>query len=361
MRIWIHLLLNLLSSVVKLQRPGGLRAIVAENALLKQQLIIANGKNKRCPNLSLSQRVYLGFLGSFISGKRLSKIAVIFKPETLLKFHRALVKKKYSLLYSPKSRKKPGPRGPSQELINLIIEMKRRNPRYGCRRIAMQISRMFEIAVDKDIVRRVLEKHYKPERGGGPSWLTFLGHTKDSLWSVDMFRVESILLNSYWVMVVMDQFTRKIIGFSVHCGDLNGIAVCCMFNRILSNKTPPKFLSSDNDPLFQFHRWKANLRIIEVEEIKSVPYAPMTHPFIERVILTVRSEFLNHLLFWNGSDFLNKLNAFKEYYNAQRSHWSLNSSTPNEYGDNNAKNVIDINGYHWKTYSRGLFQLPIAA
>ena len=59
----------------------------------------------------------------------------------------------------------------------------------------------------------------------GPSWLTFIGHTKDSLWSIDLFRCESILLNTHWVLVVMDQFTRRIIGFGVPAGDVDGVAL----------------------------------------------------------------------------------------------------------------------------------------
>ena len=54
--------------------------------------------------------------------------------------------------------------------------------------------------------------------GTGPSWLTFIGHTKDSLWSVDLFRCEAITLKLHWVLVVMDQSTRRIIGFAVHAG-----------------------------------------------------------------------------------------------------------------------------------------------
>ena len=83
-------------------------------------------------------------------------------------------------------------------------------------RIAQEIAHAFGIDINKDIVRRVLGKHYRPEAGtDGPSWLSFIGHMKDSLWSVDLFRCESILLRSHWVMVVMDVFTRRIIGFGV--------------------------------------------------------------------------------------------------------------------------------------------------
>ena len=73
----------------------------------------------------------------------------------------------------------------------------------------------------------MLSKHYRaPPRGTGPSWLSFIGHTKDSLWSVDLFRCESIVLQSYWVLVVMDQFTRRIIGFGIQCGSVDGPALC---------------------------------------------------------------------------------------------------------------------------------------
>jgi hypothetical protein len=92
-------------------------------------------------------------------------------------------------------------------------------------------ARAFGIDIDKDTVRRVLAKHYRPEAGtDGPSWLSFIGHMKDSLWSVDLFRCESIVLRSHWVMVVMDVFTRRIIGFGVERADPCGASICRMFN-----------------------------------------------------------------------------------------------------------------------------------
>ena len=69
----------------------------------------------------------------------------------------------------------------------------------------------------------------------------------------------------------MDQFTQRIIGFGVHAGDVDGVALCCMFNKATSGLDIPRYLSSDNDPLFKYHQWNANLRILDVDEIKSVP------------------------------------------------------------------------------------------
>ena len=94
-------------------------------------------------------------------------------------------------------------------------------------------------------------------------------------------------------MVVMDQYTRRIIGFGVNAGNVDGPALCRMFNDAASDQGWPLRVSSDNDPLFQYHRWKANLRILEIEEIKSLHHVPMSHPFVERLIGSVRSELLN--------------------------------------------------------------------
>jgi putative transposase len=89
--------------------------------------------------------------------------------------------------------------------------MKQRNPRWGCPRIAEQIVLAFGVPINKDVVRRILAAHYHPSAdGNGPSWLTFLGHMKDSLYSIDLFRCESVALRTYWVLVVMDQYTRRI-------------------------------------------------------------------------------------------------------------------------------------------------------
>jgi len=206
MRVYFLLLLEFLRLITLLLQPGGCRAIVADNLLLKHQLIVHSRSHKRVPKLSSLDRALFGFWTALITPRRLIRAAILIKPSTLLRFHSALIKKKYQLLYSVRSQGKPGPKGPSQELINAVVAMKQRNPRYGCPRIAQQINLAFGLDIDKDVVRRILAKHYRPLPGSeGPSWLSFLGHSKDSLWSVDIFRCESILLKSHWVMVVMDQ------------------------------------------------------------------------------------------------------------------------------------------------------------
>ena len=363
MKVLLLMLAHLLTTLVKLLGPGGAKAIVADSLLMKQQLLIINRSRRRAPNLSALERFLFGFWSLFLRPHHIQRVAVILKPSTLLKFHNMLKKRKYRLLYTAHNKGKPGPIGPSKGLINAIVELKRRNPRFGCPRIAQQINKAFGLNIDKDVVRRVLEKHYRPgpDSGNGPSWLTFIGHLKDSLWSIDIFRCESILLRSHWVLVVMDQFTRRIIGFGVHPDNVDGIALCRMFNTAISAKGVPKYLSSDHDPLFTYHQWTANLSILDVDEIKSIPYTPCSHPFIERLIGTIRREFLDQTLLWNAVDLERKLEIFKGYYNHFRTHSSLDGNTPAEISGDSVAQPAPLNNYTWEKHCGGLFQLPVAA
>jgi len=135
-----YLLFHLLTTLAKLIRAGGSRAVIAENLLLKQQLIIHSRSRQRAPNLTSRDRALLGSWTLLMNPRRIARSAIIIKPSTLLRFHAALRKRKYRQLYSPGGGRKPGPKGPSREVITAIIEMKRHNPRYGCPRIAQQIN-----------------------------------------------------------------------------------------------------------------------------------------------------------------------------------------------------------------------------
>jgi putative transposase len=75
--------------------------------------------------------------------------------------------RKYRMLFSPNRRRKLGPKGPSAELIRVVVEMKQRNPDWGCPRIAQQIALAFNIEIAKDVVRRILAHHYRPGQDSG--------------------------------------------------------------------------------------------------------------------------------------------------------------------------------------------------
>jgi putative transposase len=362
MKLMFLLLGHLLVTLARLASPGRLRSVVAESLAVKHQLLIMKRSQRGASNLTSWDRIMLGFYTLLVSPKRLCKMAVITKPSTLLRLHHALVKCKYHLLYRSQRPCRPGPKGPSGELIAAVVEMKTRKPRMGCRKIAEQISNPFGLEINKDVVRRILIQHYRPAPGGaGPSWLSVIGQTKDSLWSVDLCRCESILRQSYWVMVVMDVFTRRIVGFGVAAANLDGPGVCRIFNRAITRQRMPKYLSSDHDPLFRFQRWLANLRILEVDEIKSIPCTPRSHAFIERLIGTIRREYLEQTLIWNQGDLERKLERYKSYYNRHRCHTGLLGITPAQRNGAPAHPIANLHSYRWREHCNGLFQTPAAA
>ena len=342
--------------------PGGMRRVTSEYLFMKHQLAVLSRKRIRSPNLTSADRLLFGLLSLSIKPRRLLRSCLIISPATILRFHKLHVNRKYRLLFSAKSKKKPGPKGPSPELIRLIVEMKEKNPIYGCERIAYLVSDFLNEPIDDQTVRRILRKYWTPKGGNGPSWLTFLGHTKDSLWSVDFFCTESILLQTYCVMIVMDQFTRRIIGFAIQKGPLNGECICSMFVKITgTTNVVPKRLSHDNDPLFRFLQWKRNMNVMGIEEIRSLPFIPTSHPFVERPILTFRNEFLDRILFWNTYDLEKKLIEFQNYFNQQRIHFAHKGKTPGTIAGEGKTPTINLENYRWQSYCRGLYSLPKAA
>lgn len=158
------------------------------------------------------------------------------------------------------------------------------------------------------------------------------------------------------------KFTRRIIGVAVQAGVVDGPAIYRMFNHAIAGAmTLPQHLSTDHDPLFQFHRWRANLRILDVTDVKTIPHVPLSHPFIERLIGTLRRELLDQIPFWGAGDLQRKLLHFRDYYNHHRVHASLDGLTPTCKTADANRCVIGLKGYQWRSHCRGLYQLPVAA
>ncbi len=146
------LLIHLVAVLARLLGPGGVRGLVAENLLIKQQLLILSRTRQRAPNLSSLERFVLALCTLFVAPSRIPKVAVGVSTSTLLKLHQCLVRRKYRALFSARRPGgRPGPKGPCEELVQIILELKRRNPLFGCPRIALIVSTTFGVEVDKDV------------------------------------------------------------------------------------------------------------------------------------------------------------------------------------------------------------------
>jgi hypothetical protein len=110
--------------------------------------------------------------------------------------------------------------------------------------------------------------------------------------------------------------------------------------------------------LYRSRPWQANLRVLEMVEIRAVPYVPLSHPFVERLLGTLRREGLNRALLWTTADREAKLREFQEYFNQHRTHAGLEGRLPDSRGP---ASPISFASYRWQKHCRGLYQTPIAA
>src|SRR6266566_415347 len=122
MRDVVFLFIHLIVTVVRLARPGGLRSVVAESVLVRHQLHILNRSRKRAPNLRAAERIIAGLCTLFMNPARVLRSAIVLKPSTVLHLQQVLAKRKYRMLFSPKHRSQPGPKGPNKGLIHARIE-----------------------------------------------------------------------------------------------------------------------------------------------------------------------------------------------------------------------------------------------
>ena len=281
------LVIHVLTTLAERAGPGGAKAIIAESVLLKHQQLIAHRSTGKTPRLTTSDRFLCGFLTLFMHPGRIRKAAIVLKPATLTKFRRALLSRNYHLLFSSRKNAKPGPKGPADDLVRVIVEMKQRNAHFGCPRIAQQINKAFGVNIDKDVVRRVLAKHYRPKPFDGElSWLTFFRHTSESLCSIALFQRKSILPNIHSSLLAIGQCTRRIIGCGIAGCHFDQTVVCSLFAADIPLIEASKSLSLAHDPPFSHHRCRKKL--LGIGRTQTIPIFPRAPPFAERRIGTRR-------------------------------------------------------------------------
>ncbi len=112
-----------------------------------------------------------------------------------------------------------------------------------------------------------------------------------------------------------------------------------------------------NDLRSKSQRFRGNLLF----EKRQVPYTPISHPFVERLIGSIRRELLDQVFFWNTVDLERKLRSFQLYFNHSRTHASLDGDTPAERSGSVVTHPAALRNFSWEKHCGGLFELPVAA
>ena len=161
----LTLIAHLLTTIAKLLGPGDARAIVTDSLLVIQQLLINNSHRERAPKQNPLDQFLLGFWSLFLFQRQIKLSAVIIRPPTLFAFHQWLNQRKYRRLCASGRKTKPSIEDPSEDIIDAVVQLQQCDPRFGCPRIAQQISHASGTSIDKDIVRQIKVLNLKSIRG----------------------------------------------------------------------------------------------------------------------------------------------------------------------------------------------------
>jgi putative transposase len=264
-------------------------ALEVENAVLRHQLAVLRRTVER-PPLLRRDRVLLAAASTLLPRERWSVFLVT--PQTLLRWHRELVKKKWSY------RRRSAGRPPlDRELGELVLRLGKENPRWGCLRIQGEL-RKLGIRVGATTIRTILRRSGlgPAPRPGGPSWSEFLHAQAQGILAADFFTVETAWLRTLYVLFFVELGSRRVhvagITANPDSGWMTQQARNLAIERRLENV---RFLIHDRDAKFS-GPFDEILRSERVRVIKTPIRAPRANAIAERWVRTVRNECLDHLL-----------------------------------------------------------------
>lgn len=324
MKSRIHLmLLTMLAGWINRHQQDMIEYLKEENKILREKL----GKKRLL--LNDDQRRRLALLGKKIGRKALEEICEVFSPETILRWHRALVARKYDgspyrIIGRPQI---------SDELRMAIIEVAKDNRHWGYIRIQGQLKYLgYKVSIAT--IGKVLKNadlSPQPERKRKITWSEFISTHWKSLAAIDFFTTEVYTmkgLTRYMVLVAIDYATRKV--------EIVGISECPYggwMKQMAKNLTDPlsgflkkkKYLIHDRDPLFT-KTFQAMLKAGGIKSIRSMPMAPNFNPFIERFIRSIKAECLDRMLIFGETHLRHCLEEYVQHYHSERPHQGLDNT-----------------------------------
>jgi len=298
--------------------PRSKPALVAENALLRHQLLILQRSVKR-PHCTPPDRALLVLLASRIRLWR--QALLIVQPETVLRWHR----QGFRLFWRRKARPTAPPKPKvANETIVLIREMAAANRTWGAERIRGELLKL-HIRVAKTTIQRYM-RHARPPRRSGQTWATFLRNHAADIWACDFLPVTDLLFRPLYAFFIVELASRRVVhvGVTRHPTD-------AWVAQQLREATPfeqrPRYLIRDNDSKFgpAFARVAATSGI---EVVRTAYKTPRMNALCERFLGSVRRECLDHLLILGDVHLRRALQEYVRYVNELRPHQGIYQRIP---------------------------------
>ena len=319
-----HVLLLALSALINHERDRALEYLVAENQVLREKL----GKGRIL--LNDAQRRRLAVKGKELGRKGLSELCTIVTPDTILRWHRTLIAKKWD--YSHRREYKVGRPKLREEARQCIVRFAQENPTWGYDRIQGALKNVGYHLCDTTVANVLKDQGLEPapNRAKYTTWKTFLKAHWDVIGATDFTTVEVWSrwgLETYHILVVMKLSTRRIeiAGITKNPNAAwvrqMGRNLTDCYDGFLLNT---KYLILDRDT--KFSPLCGVLEDTETNVILLPPRSPNLNAYMERYMRTMKYECLNKMIFFGENSLRRALNEFSEHYHSERNHQGIGNN-----------------------------------
>ena len=291
--------------------------LLAENALLRQQLIVLKRSAKR-PKIQRHERGVMVLLAALTRTWR--NAVLLVKPETLLRWHRA----GFRLFWRRKSRRTQAPRRLAADTVALIRRMALDNVTWGSERIRGELLKL-GIAVSK----RTIQKYMRLVRGPQPwgqSWSTFLKNHGSQVWACDFLQTYDIFFRPIFVFFMVELGSRRVVHVAVTRAPTARWAA-----QQLREATPfgtdPRFVIRDNDDKFGV-AFDSVANVTGIRIVRTPVRAPRANAVCERYLGSVRRECLDHVIVLSERHMIRVLKEHVAHFNSGRPHQGIGQRVP---------------------------------
>jgi transposase InsO family protein len=288
----------------------------AEILYLRQQLIVLKRSAPAGRRLKATDRLI--FVCLYHLFPSLLQSSIIFRPETLLRWHR----RGFRLFWRWKSRRPAGRPPLSTDVRILVRRISRENPLWGAPRIHGELLKL-GIEISQSTVAK-----YMVRRRGPPSqgWKTFLHNHTPHIAAIDMFVVPTIGFRLLYGLAIIHLQRRRLIWTDVTANP-TAEWIARQITEAFPWNEAPGYLIRDRDASYG-HAFTKRLAAMGIRDHPTAPRSPWQNLHIERLIGSIRRECLDHVLVLDEAHLRRILRAYADYYNRARTHLALEKDAP---------------------------------
>jgi len=294
--------------------------LIAENALLRQQLVILRRQVKR-PQISKWDRLRLLFFARF--SPLWAQSLHIIQPETLLRWHRYL----FRIYWRRKSKSSTNRPRIAQQTIDLIRQMSNQNRLWGAERIRGELLKL-GIRVSKRTIQKYM---LKTRRSPDQSWASFLKNHAGEIWACDFTVVHTLFFKPFYVFIIQELKSRKIVHSAVTDSPTD-LWTSQQLREATPWSTGPRYLIRDRDTKYG-SAFSSTAVSRGIQELKTPYRAPKANAFCERFMGSLKRECLDHMLVFHQQQLHRVVKEYVNYYNGARPHQGIQQRRPKHLAD----------------------------